>query len=121
MPDYPESVALARGVETAISAQYPSTRVEWPDSSDFYHGTIVDFVPKADASAPLMLLVNFNQSYSLLSGRFVIAEDEETAGSDLERVELIVAAIDEIARNGIERSWLDRLIGRNDRVAPWTA
>lgn len=120
MPDYPESLALARGVATEISTRYPSTRHDWPGSSDFYHGTIVYFVPKARSAAPLMMLINFDQSHSLHSGRFVLAEDEPTVGSAAERIEIIVDKIADVADNGIRRGWLDRLIGRGDLVAPWT-
>jgi hypothetical protein len=66
------------------------------------------------------LSVNFDQSFTLNSGRFTLAEDAATSGDPSERAQQIADEVMLLARRGIERYWLDRLIGgRREAVEPW--
>lgn len=120
MPDYPESISLATEVATRVLGRHPEVTVSWPGSSDFYHGTIVYFEPTAPKAARADLYVNFDQSFTLISGRFVCWEDEPTTGTHDSRAQQIVARIEDLAENGLKRNWADRLIGgRKEHVARW--
>ena len=86
-----------------------------------YHGTVVTFTTSEPRAARLVLLANYDWSYSLHSGRFILLEDEPTTGTKTERIEQVANQIGLVAREGVRRTWLDRLIslGR-DRVEPWS-
>ena len=119
MPEYPQSIELAQAVLDRVSDLYPAVETRWLGASDSYHGTIVSFDP-GGRGAPALLSVNFDQSYTLGSGRFVLDEDEPTTGELSERAEQITARIVGLATRGIERYWLDRLIGgHREAVEPW--
>lgn len=119
MPEYPESVDLARAVIDLVSEAYPHVPARRLGAYDAYHGSVVSFVP-GDRSAPADVWINCDQSFTLNSGRFTLTEDAPTTGELSERAEQIADDVFQLARRGIERNWLDRLIGgRREAVEPW--
>lgn len=83
----------------------------------------MDFIPPNADGVPLTLYANFDWSFTLESGRFILFDDEPMDDPDEDAwVALVVGEIEAIAARGLSRSRFDRLIGgRRDRVAPWTA
>ena len=110
---------LADAVALIVARNHPDVVVERAKSTPFYHGTMVTLTPPDPAAARLLLFANFDWSFSLHSGRFVLHEDIPMDESEGTRIDRVVAAIEEIASAGLERTWLDRLIGKRDKVGAW--
>lgn len=117
-----DSRKLSERVAEVIAGRYPEVRTDLPRASTDYHGTVMTFTASAPEAARLTLYVNFDLSFSLHVGRFVIVEDEATSGTEAQQAAQILTHVEAIAINGVARSWLDRLLGLGrDRVGPWTA
>jgi hypothetical protein len=68
-----------------------------------------------------VLYDNYDWSFGLECGRFVLFEDEEFFGAEADHIDRIVAEIDSIARRGVARSALDRALSFGaDRCQPWS-
>lgn len=82
---------------------------------------MVELTPPNLLGAGVILYANWDWSFGLESGRFVLFEDEEFKGSEEDHIERIVAEIDAIARRGLTRSVLDRIFSFGaDRCQPWS-
>lgn len=110
---------LVQVVVERVVAEYPATAVEVIDGGNF-HGTIATFIPPNLDGARMTLFSAFDWTFDLHVGRFIVVDSELIAGSATDHVDRVAHAILEVARDGLSRNWLDRLIsfGR-DRVAPW--
>jgi len=111
--------ALAVAVAERVTAEYPVTSVEIRDGGGF-HGTVATFTPRNPDGTSLSLLAAYDWSFDIHVGRFILFDEEPMEGSEAERIDLIVKEILNVAREGLSRGFLDRLIsfGR-DRVEPW--
>lgn len=111
--------ALVVAVTDRVAAEYPATSVTICDGGSF-HGTVATFTPRNSDGAPLTLLAAYDWSFDLHVGRFTLFDSEPIEGSETEQIDLIVEVILKVAREGISRGFLDRLIsfGR-DRIEPW--
>lgn len=116
------SARLAAAVVARVAALHPTVRIEVVDERPEQHFTIASFIPANQHGAPVTLYANFDWSFSLESGRFRFFDDEPMHDdNEGGRLELIVGEIEAIAKSGLPRSRVDRLLGFGaDRVLPWS-
>ena len=115
------SARLAEVVTQGVIALHPTVTANLIPERDQQHFTIVEFVPRNRRGARVTFYANFDWSFSLESGRFVLFEDEEFHGTEADHIDRIIEEIDSIARHGVARSTLDRVISFGaDRWRPWS-
>lgn len=112
---------LADAVAVIISERYPNVAVLRLDSAPIYNGTMVTITPSEPRAARLWLYANYDWSFDLHCGRFVLYEQVPMDESEGDRIKRVVAAIEEVAADGVSRTWLDRIIGTGDKVGPVVA
>jgi hypothetical protein len=116
--DYGE--LLAKRVALEVIARYPTVVVEflpWVSGRWF---TIATFTPPNSGGVIVSLVANSDWSFDLQVGRFHVFDMEPMTGTEDDQASRIVEAISELARDGLTRTWLDRLIGGGkERVAGW--
>lgn len=121
MSDERGSARLAEAVVRCVVALHPTVSVELTPERDQQPFTMVVFTPRNPRGARVILYANYDWSFGLESGRFVLFEDEEFSSSADDHIERIVAEIDSIARLGVTRSVLDRALSFGaDRCQPWS-
>ena len=115
------SERLAEAVIARVTARHPHilTRVAAERPTHF---TAVSFTPPNAEGARLMLYANYDWSFSLHCGRFIVVDEEPMRNEDEDaRVTLVVDEIESIAADGLSQSCFDRLVGLGrDRLAPWS-
>jgi hypothetical protein len=115
------SARLAEAVTHGVVALHPTVTVELIPERDQQHFTIVEFTPRNRRGARVILYANYDWSFGLECGRFVLFEEEEFHGAEADHIDRIIAEIDSIARHGVARSTLDRSISLGaDRWRPWS-
>lgn len=117
------SARLVAAVASRVERSFPAVSIKVTPAREGQYFTIVRFMPPNADGAAVTLYANFDWSFTLECGRFILFDDEPMADDDEDaRVELIVAEIQSLARHGLARSRLDRLVGfGRNRTAPWTA
>ena len=115
------SARLAEAVTQRVVALHPAVTVDLIPERDQQPFTTLEFVPRNRRAACVTLYANWDWSFGLQCGRFVLFEDEDFYGTEAEHIDRIVEEIDSIARHGVERSTFDRVISLGaDRWRPWS-
>src|SRR5688572_22683894 len=116
------SERLAGAVIARVTATHPQIVTQVAAERATQHFTTVSFTPPNAEGARLTLYANYDWSFSLHCGRFIVVDEEPMRNEDEDaRVALVVNEIESIAADGLSRSRFDRLIGLGrDRVAPWS-
>lgn len=117
------SARLADAAVSLVKQSFPTVSVELTPEREGQHFTIVDFMPPNPDGAAITLYANFDWSFTLECGRFILFDEEPMMDTDEDaHIGLIVGQIESLARNGLALSRFDRLIEPgSDRVAPWSA
>ena len=112
---------MAEAVVRSVVALHPTVTVDLTPEREQQPFTMVEFTPRNPSGARVILYANWDWSFGLESGRFVLFEDEEFSGSEDDHIHRIVAEIDAIARRGVTRSFLDRVFSFGaDRCEAWS-
>ena len=77
MDDERGSARLAEAVARGVVALHPTVAVELTPERDQQHFTIVEFTPRNPQGARVVLYANYDWSFGLECGRFLLFEDEE--------------------------------------------
>ncbi len=106
---------LATEVASRVKLAYPTVAVEVIPTTDFYHGTLMSFVPVRRDGAPIWLYANFDWSFQLESQGLIWIEDLPMDESERDRVSRVVSEIFKVAESGLQNHR-----PRRERVGAWT-